>query len=225
MAEQGLGRRNSSGGAQHALPRSTLTALLLCAVLLSGCSFSARVAPLPTATPAAMAVSFVAAPTPTSTATPVPTAIPTETSTAAPSTPTPDVSATAAAYDVTQQWRGDAQRIASIDGTLVQLGNQFNSGGLNLQTGAAQLQGLDGRAAQVSQSVDALPPLPGADSASLAHYRQSVDQWSASVHNLDVAVANDNIFTAPGLANQLEGTAADLERQSADLHLVGPATG
>ena len=168
----------------------------------------------PTATPTATPTS-----TPMPTDTPAPTPTPTDTPTPTPSpSPTPDLTATAVA-GATQQWVAAVKQVNAINSSLADIGTRFNNHSLSLQDGAAKLRELDGQASAVDQTVQALPTLPGVDDATQAHYRQSVHNWSAAIRALDNAVANNDIFGAPGLANQLEAIATDLDQQSQNLHL------
>lgn len=180
-------------------------------LLLAGCGMSVQVQAGGANAATATSASALASPTPTvqPTATPTPTPEPTA---------TPNATATAEA-GITQQWSQAVRRVADINSALADLGTKFNDHAISMQQGAGQLQQLDQQAAAVNSTVQALPPLPGANAATVSHYRQSVNNWSTGIHNLNTAVSNNDIFSAPGLANKLEGIAMDLDQQGTNLHL------
>ena len=199
---------------------------LIAATLLSvSCSMSiqAVVAPPATDTPGAdTTISSLStpadSPTPEPTATPIATPTPEATATAT-AAPTPDMTATAGAA-ISAQWSTSTQQILQIDRTLTTVGTAFQNGTLNTADAGNQLRQLDQQAGAIAQTVDRLPPLPGIDAATLAHYRQTVDQWAAALRDVDAKVAANDIFQAPGAVNRLEQIAGDLEQQTANLHLA-----
>jgi len=162
---------------------------------------------------ASTATSAASTPTPSPTATPAATATPTPAPTA-----TPNATATAEA-DVTQHWSQAVKQVGDINSALADLGTKFNNGSISMQQGAGQLQSLDQQAATINHTVQSLPPPPGLNDATLSHYRQSVNNWSGAIRDLDNAVGQNDIFGAPRLANKLEGIAADLDQQGTNLHL------
>lgn len=159
-----------------------------------------------TATPSATA---------TATATPSATATPAMTATA---TATPDLTATAMA-SLTAEWSANTQQVIQIDSALATIGRSFQNGSMNTSDAASRLQQLDQQAGTVGRTIDGLPPLPGVDAATLGRYHQTVDEWMAAIHDLDVKVADNDIFGAPGAVNHLEQVANDLEQQTANLKL------
>lgn len=184
---------------------------LAATLLLAGCGMSVQVQAGGASSTSSTTASALPSPTPTvePTATPTPTPAPTA---------TPDATATAQA-GITQQWSQAVKRVADINSTLADLGTKFNNHAISMQQGSGQLQQLDQRAAAVNGTVQGLPLLPGANDATVSHYRQSVNNWSTAIHNLDNAVANNDIFGAPGLADKLESIAMDLDQQGTNLHL------
>jgi len=120
---------------------------------------------------------------------------------------------------ISAQWSASTQQILQIDSSLTAIGTRFQNGSLNLGSAASQLRQLDQQAGSVAQSIDSLPPPPNVDPAPLAHYQQTVGQWAAAIHDVDNRVAANDIFGTPGAVNHLEQIAADLEQQTANMHL------
>lgn len=184
---------------------------LAAALLLAGCGMSVQVQ--------AGGVNSASSTTASALPSPTPTAQPTATATPTPApTATPDATATVQA-GITRQWSQAVKRVADVNNALADLGTKFNNHAISMQQGAGQLQQLEQQAAEVNSTVQSLPPLPGGNDAAVSHYRQSVNNWSAAIHNLDNAVANDDVFGAPGLADKLESIAMDLDQQGTNLHL------
>ena len=169
--------------------------------------------------PVAVTATPTATASPTGIASPTVTVAPTATPTPAPTaSPTPDTTATATA-GLVAEWSANAQQLLNIDSALGSIGTRFQQGTLSRTDGGNQLRQLDQQAAAVATAFDRLDPLPGADAAALSHYHQSVDQWAAAIHDVDVKVQSNDIFGTPGAVNHLEQLGNDLEQQTANLGL------